>query len=67
MPFFIIVDKARVLVLEQLRIVFVYWSHDEVLPWESDVLEIVRRGLDDQHDKVRKAAREVLCTFSSKW
>ncbi|CAH0518558.1 unnamed protein product [Peronospora belbahrii] len=60
-------DKPRVLLLDQLRIVFVYWSDEEVLPWESDVLEMIRLGLVDQHDNVRKAAREVLCRVSSRW
>ncbi|KAF1776039.1 hypothetical protein GQ600_3736 [Phytophthora cactorum] len=53
-------DKARVLVLEQLGIIFVYWSDNEVLPFKSDVLDIIRGGLEDQHEKVRKTAREVL-------
>ncbi|KAG7390660.1 hypothetical protein PHYPSEUDO_007122 [Phytophthora pseudosyringae] len=60
-------DKARVLVLEQLRIIFVYWGDNEVLQWEADILEIVRRGLEDQHERVRKTAREVLTRFSSRW
>ncbi|CAH0486840.1 unnamed protein product [Peronospora farinosa] len=60
-------EKTCVLVLEQLRIVFVYWSDEEVLPWESDVLEMVRLGLNSQHSDVRKAARDVLCRFSSRW
>ncbi|KAG6969646.1 hypothetical protein JG688_00005230 [Phytophthora aleatoria] len=60
-------DKARVLVLEQLGIIFVYWSDNEVLPFESDVLDIIRGGLEDQHEKVRKTAREVLTRFSTRW
>ncbi|CAI5740331.1 unnamed protein product [Peronospora destructor] len=53
--------KTCVLILEQLRIVFVYWSDEEVLPWDSDILEMVRLGLNGQHNNVRKAARDVLC------
>ncbi|OWZ18022.1 hypothetical protein PHMEG_0007955 [Phytophthora megakarya] len=60
-------DKAQVLVLEQLRIIFVYWSEAEVTPYESDILEIIRRGLEDQNEKVRKVAREVLTRLSSRW
>uniref|UniRef100_H3HB63 CLASP N-terminal domain-containing protein n=1 Tax=Phytophthora ramorum TaxID=164328 RepID=H3HB63_PHYRM len=60
-------DKVHVLLLEQLRVIFVYWSDDEVMAWESDVLEMIRQGLDDQNVNVRKTAREVLTTFSSRW
>ncbi|KAI9992730.1 hypothetical protein PInf_014598 [Phytophthora infestans] len=59
--------KASVLVLEQLGIMFVYWTDSEVLPFESDVLAMIQRGLEDQNEKVRKTAREVLARFSSRW
>ncbi|EEY63447.1 uncharacterized protein PITG_21519 [Phytophthora infestans T30-4] len=48
-------------------IMFVYWTDSEVLPFESDVLAIIQRGLEDQNEKVRKTAREVLARFSSRW
>ncbi|KAK1941237.1 hypothetical protein P3T76_007103 [Phytophthora citrophthora] len=60
-------DKARVLMLEQLGIIFVFWDDNEVQMWDADVLEIMRQGLEDQNDKVRKTAREVLTRFSSRW
>ncbi|ETI43161.1 hypothetical protein F443_11865 [Phytophthora nicotianae P1569] len=59
--------KASMLVLEQLGIIFVYWSDSEVVPYESDVLDMIRRGLENQDEKVRKTAREVLARFSSRW
>ena len=62
-----IADRPRVLILEQLRIIFVYWTDDEVLPWEEDVLDMVQQGLIDQHDNVRETARDVLSGFSSRW
>ncbi|KAE9000184.1 hypothetical protein PR003_g18818 [Phytophthora rubi] len=60
-------DKVRVLLLEQLRIILVYWSDDELTPWRADMLEMVRRGLEDQNTGVRTAAREVLTRISSRW
>uniref|UniRef100_A0AAV1T302 CLASP N-terminal domain-containing protein n=1 Tax=Peronospora matthiolae TaxID=2874970 RepID=A0AAV1T302_9STRA len=60
-------DRPRVLILEQLQIIFVYWSDDEVLSWEEDVLDMVQQGLIDQHDNVRETARDVLSGFSSRW
>ncbi|KAI9913596.1 hypothetical protein PsorP6_006665 [Peronosclerospora sorghi] len=59
--------RLRTLVLEQLRLIFVFWEEEEILPWESDVIEIIRHGVKDQDENVRKVAREVLCRFSSKW
>ncbi|KAG6586734.1 CLASP N-terminal domain [Phytophthora cinnamomi] len=60
-------DKVRVLLLEQLRVILVYWSDDELAPWNADMLEMVRRGLEDQNTGVRTAAREVLTRVSSRW
>ncbi|CEG36410.1 CLASP N-terminal domain [Plasmopara halstedii] len=59
--------KGRLLVLEQLRLVFVYWRDEEVLQYESDVCKIIQRGLEDQNESVRKTARETLADFSVKW
>ncbi|KAF4323957.1 hypothetical protein BBO99_00002360 [Phytophthora kernoviae] len=56
-------EKVRILLLDQLMIIFVFWSDDEVEMWDSDVLEMIRRGLEDQSDKVRKTARETLTRF----
>lgn len=64
---FTLADKVRVLLLEQLRIILVYWSDDELTQWISDMLEMVRRGLEDQNAGVRSAAREVLTRISSHW
>ena len=55
------------LILDQLRIVFACWSDEEVLSWESDVLDMVRLGLNSHLVNVRKAARDVLCRFSLRW
>ncbi|KAG1713071.1 hypothetical protein DVH05_000798 [Phytophthora capsici] len=63
----VVQDKARVLMLEQLGVIFVFWEDDEVQMWDADVLEMMRQGLEDQNDKVRKTAREVLTRFSSRW
>ena len=62
-----VVDRPRVLILEQLRSILVYWAEDEVLPWKEDVFEIVQHGLLDQHENVREVAREALLQFSSRW
>jgi hypothetical protein len=48
-------------------IVLVYWSDEEVLARETDMLKMIQRGLDDQSAKVRKGAREVLTRFSTRW
>ncbi|RLN55784.1 hypothetical protein BBJ29_005936 [Phytophthora kernoviae] len=56
-------EKVRILLLDQLMIIFVFWSDDEMEMWDSDVLEMIRRGLEDQSDKVRKTARETLTRF----
>ncbi|TDH68642.1 hypothetical protein CCR75_009078 [Bremia lactucae] len=59
-------EKARVLILEQIRIILVYWSDEDVLVWEKDMLEMIRSGLEDQNESVRKTARETLARFSSR-
>ncbi|KAG7389908.1 hypothetical protein PHYBOEH_007196 [Phytophthora boehmeriae] len=60
-------EKVRVLLLDQLMIIFVFWTDDEYEAWDSDVLEMMRRGLEDQSEKVRKTARETLMRFLTRW
>lgn len=59
--------KTRALMLEQLAVVLVCWTKEEIEPYYGDVVEIVRRGLPDPAKEVRSATRDILCSFAALW
>lgn len=60
-------ERVCTLLLEQLLIVFVYWTPEEAAPYFSDVAAIVDGGLNSGSELVRRAARDVVAALSSFW
>lgn len=60
-------EKIRVLMLEQVAVILACWFKHEIEPHDSDVLEIIRRGLLDPAQSVRSASRDAICAFAAIW
>lgn len=60
-------EKVRILLLEQLEMILVYWNMDDLEPYFADVVGIVKKGLQDPSQQVRKTCRGTFCMVSTKW
>lgn len=61
------IEKVRMLLLEQLEMILVYWNMEDLEPYFMDVVGVVQKGLQDPSQSVRKNCRGTFCMVSSKW
>lgn len=60
-------ERVRALLLNQIAIVTLYWSREEVEPHYDRLVAVIAKGMEDASQMVRKVARDTFCSFSNRW